>query len=97
AFGAKPRVVPVGQDAVQNHQALNHSPQRDCLAVPVVRLANRLVEWLVVDVEQAALMPSSGRYRRGEPACDELADEVVRLLPLRDAGEGAVLAFEEHA
>lgn len=97
SFGGEPRVVPVGQDSVQNHQALNHSAPRDRLAVPVVGLAERLVHWLVVDVEQASLVEASGRDRGGQPAGDELGHEVVALLTMRDARERAVLALEEHA
>ena len=95
-FCGQPGAVPVGQDSIQNHQALDHSAQGDRLAVPVIGLANRLVHRLVVDVEQAPLMESSGRDRGGEPAGGELGHEVVALLAVRDAREGAVLAFEEY-
>ena len=33
----------------------------------------------------------------GKATADQAVDEVVRLLPVRDAGEAAVLALDEHA
>ena len=65
--------------------------------MPVVRLADGLVEWLVLDVKEATPMQGS----RGDHCCvsasDELAKKVVRLLAVLDAGEGTVLPLEEDA
>jgi hypothetical protein len=65
--------------------------------VPVVRLANGLVERPVVDVIEPAAVHRAGRDGRRVPVRHEPGEEVVRLLPVRHAREGAVLALEEHA
>ena len=63
----------------------------------VVRLADGLVERLVLDVIQPAAVERAGRDRRRVAAVDELGEKVVRLLTVREARERAVLPFEEHA
>ena len=63
----------------------------------IVRLSDRLVEQLVLDVIKPPAVECAGRDRRRVPFVDELGEKVVRLLTVREARERAVLPFEEHA
>ena len=64
----------------------------------VVRLADGLVERLVLDVIEPAAMERSGRDRRSRTrSLTSLAEKIVCLLTVREARERAVLPFEEHA
>src|SRR2546426_6946695 len=64
--------------------------------MPVVGLANGLVERLVLNVKEASPMECAGRDDGGVPAPDKLREKVVGLLAVDDAGKGAVLPLEEH-
>ena len=75
----------------------NRPVDRDSPAVPVVRLADGRVERLVVNVEDPRPSGRSELDRSHEPPDEELLDEVVDLLPVRDAGERRVLSADEHA
>ena len=63
----------------------------------IVRLSDRLVERLVLDVIKPPAVDRSGRDRRRVPFVDELGEKIVGLLAVREARECAVLPFEEHA
>ena len=63
----------------------------------IIRLADGLVERLVLDVIEPAAVERARRDRRGVPVSDELGEKVVRLLAVRETGERAVLPFEKHA
>src|SRR5712691_11161418 len=52
-LGPEPGVVCVRQDGIQNHQPFDHSAERGRLAMPVVGLANGLVERLVLNMKEA--------------------------------------------
>ena len=96
-LGAEPRVRGVGEDRVEHHEALDESSEWGQLAVPVVGVVNRLVERLVVQVVQAAAMERPGCDGPGVAADHEPVEEVVRLLAVGDAGEGAVLPLQKDA
>ena len=65
--------------------------------MPIIRLANRLVERLVLDVIEPAAVQRARGNRRGVPVSDELGQKVVRLLAVGVTGERPVLSFEKHA
>src|SRR3954449_10549111 len=65
--------------------------------MPVVRLTDSLVERLVLDVGESPRVEGSWRDHRRVSASYELAEKVVRLLAVLDAGEGTVLPLEEDA
>ena len=67
------------------------------LAEPVVGLADRGPEWLVVQMEEPPAMQRPRRHRRGPAALDEHPDEVGALLAVDDVCELAVLPFHEDA
>src|SRR5438552_6522356 len=94
---AQPDTRTVVEHGVQQHQAFRVPAWRGPLAIPVVPLPDRRVQRLVVHVEHPAAMDGADVDRRRESLSDELPDEVVRLLSMRDAGKGAVLALDEHA
>src|SRR6266852_4230791 len=64
--------------------------------MPVVRLANGLVEGLVLDVKQASSMEGARRDHGGVRAPDQPREKVMGLLAVDDTGKGAVLPLEEH-
>jgi hypothetical protein len=97
AFGSEPRERPIREHPVQEHQALDRPVDSDSPAVPVVRLAERGVERLMVNVEDSRPSGRSEPDGGHEPPDQELLDEVVDLLPMRDAGERGVLSADEHA
>lgn len=96
-LGPQPGERPVRQDGVQHHQSFDHSSQRHRLAVAVVGLANGGVERFVVHVEYPPAMESANHGRAGVATLDQARQEVVRVLPMGNAGEGALLAFDEDA
>jgi hypothetical protein len=51
----------------------------------------------MVDMKEPAAVERAGLDRPRISTFDEPPKEVVRLLPMSDAGEGAVLAFDEDA
>jgi hypothetical protein len=65
--------------------------------MPVVRLTDRLVERLELDVKETPPVQGSWRDHGCVSASDEPAEKVVRLLAVLDAGEGTVLPLEEDA
>jgi hypothetical protein len=56
-------------------------------------LSNEGVQPLVMDVVEAALMKGIGALHATEASSHQTVEEVVRLLPMRDAGEAAILPF----
>src|SRR5437667_135001 len=64
--------------------------------MPVVGLADGLVEGLVLDVKEASPMERARRDDCGVPASDKLREKVVGLLAVDDTGKRAVLPLEEH-
>src|ERR1700694_4458179 len=64
--------------------------------MPVVWLADGLVEGLVLDVKQASPMEGARRDDGGVPAPDQLREKVMGLLAVGDVSKGAVLPLEEH-
>jgi hypothetical protein len=65
--------------------------------MPIIRLTDGLVERLVLDVVQPAAVQRARGDRRSVAGRDELGEEVMCLLAVRDAGEQPVLPFDEHA
>jgi hypothetical protein len=51
-LGPQPTIPPVGEHGIQQHQSLDEPTQRRYLPMAVIRLANGLVERLVLDVVQ---------------------------------------------
>lgn len=97
ALGGEPDDLAVGQHRVEQHHSFDGTAQGDGLPVAVVRFAERRVQRLVLDVEEASASGSPDSMRRGEPACQQALDEVVDLLPVRDAREGRVVPAHEDA
>ena len=88
---------PIGEHAVQDHQVLNRSVDRDSPTVAVVRLIDGRVERLVVNVEDLPPTRRSELDRVHEPTDEQLPDEIVDLLTVRDASERSVLPADEYA
>src|ERR1700682_200622 len=65
--------------------------------MPVVGLADGLVEGLVLDVKQASPMEGARRDGRSVPAPDKLREKIMGLLTVGNVSKGAVLPLEEHA
>src|SRR5213594_3122125 len=63
----------------------------------IIRLTDGFVERPVLDVVQPAAMQRAGGDRRHVACCDELGEEVMCLLAVREAGERPVLPFDKHA
>ena len=75
---------------------MNRPVDCDAPAIPVVRLAEGRVQRLVVHMEDPR---SSGRAKLNRPRespDEQPLDEVVNLLPVRDAGEDRVLPADEN-
>jgi hypothetical protein len=85
----------VFEDGVEQHHALDHPSLRRPLPKAAIGFVNRRPEWLVVKVEHAPPMELARRDRCGQATVDKVPDEVRGLLAVDDAGELAVLAFEE--
>ncbi len=95
-LGPKPRQRRVGQHPVEDHQALDSPDNWRRLTVPVIWFADRGVERFVEHVEDSSPLLSPNHRGRSEPPGQELLDEVVHLLAMSDAREGAVLAADEY-
>ena len=65
--------------------------------MPVIGLTDGRAERLVVDMEQGATVQRTDRNRFGHPSCRQPREEVMRLLTVDDAREGAVLPLHEDA
>jgi hypothetical protein len=77
--------------------ALNRTLGRDSPTIPVVRLTDGCVQRLAVNVEDPYPSGRSKRDRGHEFPDQQLLDEVVNFLPVRDAGERSILPADEHA
>lgn len=97
ALGAKPVVLLVGQDGIQQHEPTNQPTQRRRLPMPVVGLPDRRVERLVLDVIHPPPPHRARRDRRGIAQRDQALDEVVALLSVGDVRELAVLPFQKNS
>ena len=64
--------------------------ERCATTVAVVGLSDQGVETLVVDMIETPSMKCARADFAGKATADQAVDEVVRLLPVRDAGEAAV-------
>ncbi len=95
-FGAEPRERRVSEHPVENHQTLNSARNWDRLTVTVVSFTNRGIERLVLDMEDPGPLLTPERRGRGESLGQQLLDEVVHLLAMSDAREGAVLAADKY-
>jgi hypothetical protein len=82
---------------VEEHQSLDEAAERGRLPMAIIRLADSLVERFVLHVKQPAAVQRARDDGRGVPGLDELGEKVLRLLAVRQTGEGAVLPLEEHA
>ena len=96
-LGAEPPAVAVTEHRVQNHHALDHPADGQQPSIPVVGLADGLVQRPVVNVVEPSAAHRSGLDGTGEPARHESADEVAAVLAAHGAGERAVLPFKEAA
>ena len=88
ALAGEPVQVPVREDVVEDHQALDGPGHRRRLAESCVGLADGRVELLVVQVIDMRLTRPA-TVRGGVAPGDQAAEEVVRLLAADDAGVGA--------
>jgi hypothetical protein len=93
----QPGASGVGEDRIEQHQALDEPAERRRLAVPIVRFPDRLIEGLVLDVIEPSAMEGAERDGGGVAAAEELLQEIMCLLPVRDAGELPVLPLQEDA
>jgi len=88
-------VTSIGEHGVENHHPLNHAAQRRGPPIAIVRLPNRLVERLVLEVDEPSSVQRAGGDHCHVPAVDELPQKVMRLLAVGDAGERAVLPLQK--
>jgi hypothetical protein len=95
AFGTQSPAASIAQHGIENHHPFDHAADRAKTTVPVVRLANRLVERLVVDVVQASTSDRPWFDGSRESAGHQPCHELPAVLPARRAGELAVLALEK--
>jgi hypothetical protein len=96
-LGAQPAIPFVGEHGVQQHQSFDEASQGCGLPMSVVRLTDGFVQRLELHVIKPSAVERARRDRRGVAGRDELRQEVVCLLTVRETSEGAVLAFEEYA
>lgn len=96
ALRPQPAVPAVSEHGIQQHQALDQPAERGRPAVTVIGLADGLVERLELHMEQPAPTQGAWRDRRGVAGRGELREKVVCLPAVRDAGEGPILALDEH-
>lgn len=94
---AQPPAAPVAQDGVENHHPLDHPADDTQPPVSVVRLADRFVQRLVVNVVEAPLPHRPGLDDTDESAGRETRHELAAVLAARRSGEGAVLPLKEAA
>ena len=85
----------VVEGCVEEHYALDHPSLCGTFPKAAVGLVNRRPERFVVKVKHSPAMEFARRDWRGQPTVDKVPDEVRGLLAMDDAGELAVLAFEE--
>ena len=97
AFGAEPSERRVHEHAVEHQQALDRLFDREPAPVAIVGVADGGVQGLVVDVVDARPAVRPEGDEPGVLVRQHAGDEVVDLLPVRDAGEGRVLAADEDA
>jgi hypothetical protein len=94
-LSAEPAEGPVHEHTVEHEQTLKGLLDGGPPPVPIVGLVDGPIERLVVDVEEARpLVRPEGNGPR-VPMRQHTRDEVVHLLPVRDASEGRVLATDE--
>ena len=79
----------VTKHSIQDHDPLDHLADRAEASVPVVVLANRFVERLVVDVVQPSASRRSRLDGRANPRVDKAGDKLAAVLAARSAREGA--------
>ena len=94
---AQPPAASVAQHGIENHHPLDHAADRAQTPIPVVGLADRFVERLVVDVVQPSSPNRSRLDGTGESARHETGHELAAVLAAHRAGEGAVLPLQEAA
>src|SRR5712675_466265 len=90
-LGGEPLELAFGEKGIQEHQPLDRPRERKGPSVPIVRLADGLVERLVMDVIQPRRVVSAASDRR-VIACQQLAKEVLYFLSVRDPRERGVVA-----
>ena len=93
----QPRAAPIAEHGVEDHHALDHAPDVTQAAVPVVGLADRFVERLVVDVVQPSASYPSWFDDTDEATRHQTRHERAAVLAAYRPGERAVLPFEEEA
>jgi len=76
---------------------MNRPVDCDAPSIPVVRLANRRVQRLIVHMDDPRSSGCAEFDRGREPPDEERPDEVMDLLSVRDAGERGVLPADEDA
>jgi hypothetical protein len=96
-LGCQPHNQAIVQHGVEQHQPLHQPAERCPSAIPVVGLIDGVVQPLVVQVVEPPAMERARPNLAGKASADQSANEVVRLLPMGDAGKRAVLPLDEHA
>jgi hypothetical protein len=76
---AQPPAAPVAEHGIEDHHALDHAADNAQTPVPVVRLTDRLVERLVVDVVQPPSPNGTGFDRVCESSCHEARHELAAV------------------
>jgi hypothetical protein len=95
--GAEPGELAIIEHGIEEHDALDHASLSGGLPEAVIGLADGRPERLVVDVKHPTTMELARADRRRESPPDQGLQEVRALLPVDDAGEAAVLAFDKDA
>ena len=79
SFGREPLKIALPEDSVEHHQPFDCATQRKRPAMPIVGLANRRVQRLVMKVvKPGRVVPAATRRR--VPASHDLSKEVLHLL-----------------
>ena len=95
AFGTQPPAASIAQHRIENHHPFDHAADRAKTTVAVVRLPNRFVERLVVDMVQAPTSDGPWLDGSGESAGHQPGHELTAVLAAHGTGELAVLPLQK--
>jgi hypothetical protein len=95
AFGTQPPTTSIAQDRIKNHHSFDHSADGAKATVAIVRLPDRLVERLMVDVVQAPSSDGPGLDGSDESAGDQPGHEFSAVLTAHRTGELAILPLQK--
>ena len=95
AFGTQPPAASIAQHSIENHHPFDHAADRPKTTIAVVRLANRFVDRLVVDVVQPTTSDRPWFDGSCESAGHQSGHELPAVLAAHRTGELAVLALQK--